>query len=203
MRSPILGFHARAWLTYNFASIVGVFDLYAIFYKIRNPGQSTYFEQLPSQLRGLWKGAEFPTASPSDGVLVTSGWFGKRFTGNDHVDPLVWRASKKSQKKGGEDGSSGGDDGELLFAADPLKATALLLQGAHVPDHRAECETQEPGARLRPVEYRGVVTASMVYNQLPIIDHFRRVDSTTLLGVVDNPQGPGPAFFFVLRRHEE
>ncbi|KAK7957331.1 uncharacterized protein PG986_006553 [Apiospora aurea] len=92
-----------------------------------------------------------------------------------------------------------GDEG--LYAADPPKATALFLQGAYMPNHQAECETQEPGARLRPVAYRGVVTASMIYNQLPIIDHFRPVDDDTLLGVMDNPQAPGPPYFFVLRRH--
>ncbi|KAK8091320.1 hypothetical protein PG994_000825 [Apiospora phragmitis] len=42
-------------------------------------------------------------------------------------------------------------------------------------------QVRKPGARLRPVEYRGVVTASMVYHQVPIIDHFRRVDGDTLL----------------------
>lgn len=165
------------------------------------------FDALPAvkidELRGLWKGAEFPTASPFDGVLAASGWFGKRFIDNDHVDPLVWHASKDKTKGEEADDGSSGDDSELLFTANPPKATALLSQGAYVPDHRAECETQEPGARLRLVEYRGVVTASIVYNQLPIIDNFRRVDDTTLLGVMDNPQAPGLPFFFVLRRHEQ
>lgn len=170
--------------------------------KVTTDQAQELFDTLPAvqinELRGLWKGAEFPTASPSDGLLATSRWFGKRFTGNDDVDPLVWCASKS--KKG--DGSSSGDNSEL-FAADPPKAMALISQGLDVPDHRAECETHEPGARLRPVEYRGVVTASMVYNQLPVIDHFRRVDDTTLLGVMNNPQMPGPPFFFVLRRYEQ
>ncbi|KAK8059094.1 hypothetical protein PG996_009024 [Apiospora saccharicola] len=108
---------------------------------------------------------------------------------------------RRGKKREEEDGSSG--DGGGLFAPDPPKTTALRSQGAYVPDHQVECETKEPGARLRPVEYRGVVTASMVYNQLPIIDHFRRFESTTLLGVMDNPQATGPPFFFVQRRHEE
>ncbi|KAK7928349.1 hypothetical protein PG985_005347 [Apiospora marii] len=84
------------------------------------------FDTLPAvqidELRGLWKGAEFPTASPSDGLLAASGWFGKRFTGNDHVDPLVWYGSK-SQK---EDRISG--DSSELFAADPPKAMSLIFQ---------------------------------------------------------------------------
>ena len=35
--------------------------------------------------------------------------------------------------------------------------------------------TSEPKARLRTVEHRGVATAAMVYDALPIIDVFRRV----------------------------
>ncbi|KAK8079409.1 transcription factor cmr1 protein [Apiospora hydei] len=134
----------------------------------------------PSELRGLWQGSEFPTGSSSDGLLSASGWFGKRFTSDDHVDPLVFYTKKKDPAADGKGGDSSNDDG--LFAADPPKATALFLQGAYVPNHQAECETQESGARLRHVEYRGVVTASMIYNQLPIIDHFRRVDDNKLLG---------------------
>jgi len=33
--------------------------------------------------------------------------------------------------------------------------------------------TRRPRARLRPVEYRGVTSAAMSYDQLPIIDVFR------------------------------
>ena len=40
-------------------------------------------------------------------------------------------------------------------------------------------------ATLRMVEYRGVVTATMVYDRHPVFDHFRRVDDDTVLGVMD------------------
>jgi hypothetical protein len=48
------------------------------------------------------------------------------------------------------------------------------------------------------IEHRGVVTATMSYDALPINDHFRRVDDATLLGVMD--LRGAPPFFFVLRR---
>ena len=59
--------------------------------------------------------------------------------------------------------------------------------------------TTKPRARLRAVEHRGVVTAAMVYDALPIIDVFRRVDGATVLGLMDLRGLPDP-FFFVLRR---
>jgi hypothetical protein len=59
--------------------------------------------------------------------------------------------------------------------------------------------TDKPKARLRTVEHRGVATAAMVYDALPIIDVFRRVDADTLLGLMDLRGLPQP-FFFLLRR---
>lgn len=139
----------------------------------------------PEEVSGLWKGSSFPTGSLQDGTLERSGWFGKRLTGPDAVDPLVFSTK----------------DGSGHFAVDPIKAMGLIMQGLFLPDVQDQCETADPKARLRAVEYRGVSTASMVYNELPIIDHFRRVDADTLLGSMDNLQMPGPSFFFVLRRH--
>jgi hypothetical protein len=49
------------------------------------------------------------------------------------------------------------------------------------------------------VEHRGVLTAAMVYDALPIIDVFRRVSSDTVLGLMDMRDLAAP-FFFLLRR---
>ena len=51
------------------------------------------------------------------------------------------------------------------------------------------------------VEHRGVVTAAMVYDALPIIDVFRRVSDDVRLGAMDMRGLPSP-FLFVLRRDE-
>ena len=40
-------------------------------------------------------------------------------------------------------------------------------------------------ARIREVRYRNKVSTAMIYNYLPIIDHFRRVDDNTLMGAMD------------------
>ena len=40
-------------------------------------------------------------------------------------------------------------------------------------------------ASLWMVEFRGELTASMVYDGQPVIDHFKRVDDATLMGVMN------------------
>ena len=59
--------------------------------------------------------------------------------------------------------------------------------------------THHPQARLRVVEHRGVSSAAMLYDHLPIVDVFRRLDAQTLLGVMD-ARGISHPFFFTLRR---
>jgi hypothetical protein len=54
-------------------------------------------------------------------------------------------------------------------------------------------------ACLRAVEYRGVVTATMVYDKHPIFDHFRRISKDRVLGVMDR-KGEDTSLFFWLRR---
>jgi hypothetical protein len=54
-------------------------------------------------------------------------------------------------------------------------------------------------ASLRRVEYRGVVTATMVYDQHPIFDHFRKVDARTVLGVMDRKNDSMPLYFYLRR----
>ena len=52
---------------------------------------------------------------------------------------------------------------------------------------------------MRLVEHRGVTRAAMLYDHLPIVDVFRRLDAHTLLGVMD-ARGISQPFFFTLRR---
>ena len=59
--------------------------------------------------------------------------------------------------------------------------------------------TTKPKARLRRMEHRGVDSATMIYDALPILDIFREVDQATLLGLMDL-RGIAQPFFFILRR---
>ncbi|HNI70658.1 MAG TPA: DUF4334 domain-containing protein, partial [Marmoricola sp.] len=59
----------------------------------------------------------------------------------------------------------------------------------------------KPRARLREVAHRGVVSAAMIYDTQPIIDHFRRIDDHTILGLMD-ARGMAMPYFFILDREE-
>ena len=135
----------------------------------------------PEFLKGYWEGSPFPTGHPLDGALEATGWKGKRFDSEDEVYPLIF-----------DDGQGG------TFIVQPGKFMGKPAQGkAH--ERRAELETDAPAARLRPVQHRGVITTAMIYDDLPIIDLFKKVDDRTLLGVMDMRGLPLP-YFFVLRR---
>ncbi|MEV5832329.1 DUF4334 domain-containing protein [Nocardia sp. NPDC052112] len=141
---------------------------------------------------GRWRGAELDTGHPFAGVLVASGWYGKQFDDPESVHPLLFA-----------------DESEQIFAVDPRRvplglAGKVPLAGVRtvrklLPVLGPAIRTRRPAARLRDIEYRGVVSVAMVYDQLPIIDHFRRVDIDTLLGVMDM-RGMAEPYFFVLRR---
>jgi hypothetical protein len=141
-----------------------------------------FFDSLPAvacdEITGRYHGRELATGHPMDGLLQASGWYGKQFDDADHVHPLLFR----------------GADGDI-FPVEPRKAPLGLapkLPDVVVARSRAVVGALKPllrtskhRARLRSVEHRGVVTAAMVYDHLPIIDVFRRVDADTLLGVMD------------------
>ena len=147
------------------------------------------FDSLPAVsiefMLGLWKASGFPTGHPQDGKLERLGWHGKRFTDKNCVDPMVFSAND-----------------EETFPADPVYIIRNMDVLKHASDVRNEAETKEPKARLRMVEGRATVTASMVYNDLPIIDHFRKLDEDTVLGMMEKPTGQPHNYFFVLRRLE-
>ena len=142
---------------------------------------------------GRWRGSSLPTGSPLDGLLESYGWYGKEFLDAETVHPLLFRARSGRPRP-----------------VDPALLPVGLLRDharlAHLPAARAAfgvlrplLHTNRPKARLRTVEHRGVHTAGIVYDALPIIDVFRRVDVGTLLAVMDL-RGLRQPFFFLLRR---
>jgi hypothetical protein len=54
-------------------------------------------------------------------------------------------------------------------------------------------------ATVRMVEFRGVVTATMVYDKHPVFDHFRRLADDALLGVMDRKGEDHPLVFTLTR----
>lgn len=135
-------------------------------------------------LIGTWRGAEFPSGHPGDNLLAASGWYGKQFKDQNTVAPLLYCSA----------------DRKSFFSADPVaKAEATRRGITNISSVRAEVETDRPSARMRLIEYRGVVTVAMIYDQRPIIDYFRKVDANTVLGAMDM-RDDDMTYFFVLRR---
>ena len=156
-----------------------------------------FYDSLPpvrvEEVLGSWRGSGLPTGNPLDGLLERFGWYGKRFDDPETVYPLVFRRS---------DGS--------LYAVNPSFVPVGLL--VRFPSQlrrpvvaklftalRGVIATTKPHARLRLTEYRGVVSATMCYDALPVNDVFRKVDDQTLLAVMDL-RGMERPFLFVLRR---
>lgn len=135
----------------------------------------------PDFMIGAWEGSPFPTGHPLDGALEATGWRGKRFDSEDSVFPLIFD-----------------DEQGETFIVQPGRFMGKPAQGKAF-ERRSELETDAPGARLREVLHRGTVTTAMVYDDLPIIDMFKKVDGDTVLGVMDMRGLPLP-YFFVLKR---
>lgn len=154
------------------------------------------FDSLPpvpvTDLTGRWHGRELATGHRLDGLLEASGWYGKQFDDAERVHPLLFR-----------------DPGGDIFAVDPKRVplgvadkvpTSLVDRGRGLLGVlKPALRTRRYRARLRSVEHRGVVTTAMVYDHLPIIDVFRRVDENTVLGVMDFRDIPEPYFFILAR----
>ena len=140
---------------------------------------------------GRWQGSGFNTAHPMDGLLETVGWYGKEFIDADNVHPLLF------------------SDGKEIFNVDPNPVVTDL--GLRLPMPKNDnfqpfygamsklLATEESKARMRMMEYRDRLSATMIYDYLPIHDVFRKVDDNTVLGLMDWKGMPQP-FFFILNR---
>ncbi len=141
---------------------------------------------------GRWQGYGLHTSHPIDGLLEFSNWYGKEFVEPENVHPLLFLDNQ----------------GKIFpLALNPtfinwvlkmpipknnsLKPLLMLISSL--------LKTNKSQARLRMMESRGKVTATMVYDYLPINDSFKKVDENTVLGIMDYKYIPRP-FFFVLKR---
>ena len=156
-----------------------------------------WFDSLPAvapgEMLGRWRIGGLPTGSPLDGLLEFYGVYGKEFLDDETVHPLL--LSDRSGRPRPV------DPGLLPMAV--LRDYAGFLQvwplRAAFGAIRPLLYTAKPKARLREVTHRGVRTAAMVYDGLPIIDVFRRVSDDVRVGAMDMRGLPSP-FLFVLRR---
>ncbi|QSJ14349.1 DUF4334 domain-containing protein [Nostoc sp. UHCC 0702] len=141
---------------------------------------------------GRWQGSGLYTDHPMDGLLETSNWYGKEFIDSENVHPLLFLDHQGKIFKVAPNSTL--MDSVLKFPLpknNSLKPLLILINSF--------LQTEKSQARLRMMEYRGKVTATMIYDHLPINDSFRKVDENTVLGIMDYKNLPQP-FFFVLKR---
>lgn len=142
---------------------------------------------------GQWRGKGFPTGHRMDGLMEHLLWYGKTFASSEAVHPLVFQRKK-------------GD----LISLNPVWFPISLAQRSRLAMSPLAqrvfdlamplFKTQKPAARLRMTEYRGKVSATMVYDYKAINDIFRKIDDNRVLGVMDCKGEQGAPFFFVLER---
>jgi hypothetical protein len=150
-------------------------------------------EEVPlSFMFGRWRGAEIATGHRMEGMLEASGWYGKLFLSEEEVHPLLFYTRNR---KG-------------LFACDPkpirmdVPVAKLKPLGSMAAVALKLLQTTESKARLRMTEHRGRLTAAMIYDDKPILDVFRKIDESRVLGLMDL-KGDRQPYFFVLERDDD
>lgn len=145
----------------------------------------------PAELQGLWRGRGVPSGHPLDGVLENLGWFGKRFRADARVDALLFEFEPRHLTPI----EAGGIPLRLALRFASWGRTRM----AHKLFYhlRKPLRARGPTAGLQSREFRGVVTAAMIYDRQPIIDYFRRIDGDTMLGLM-SVRGDPRHYFFVL-----
>ncbi|MEM7076605.1 MAG: DUF4334 domain-containing protein [Pseudomonadota bacterium] len=142
-------------------------------------------------LIGSWHGSEIDTGHRMSGVLDATYWQGKFFRTRDEVFPLIHDVPLF-----GEVRLNPGLLPVGLIAALPLRDHVLpVLVTMLAP----LLHTRAPRARLRDVSFRGRTGAAMIYDGLPMIDHFVKYDQNQMLGWMEM-RGEERPYFFLLTR---
>ena len=154
------------------------------------------FTRLPSvtlaNMAGRWAGGGLHTGHWLDGLLEAYGWYGKAFDARGNAHPLLFH---------GRDNLIAINPCWLpIKSAGKSRIARSAIGPACFKLVRGLLQTQRPQARLSLVTHEGVTSAAMIYDRLPIIDMFRQVTPTTLLGLMD--MKGEPPFFFSLRRDD-
>nr|WP_203605639.1 DUF4334 domain-containing protein [Streptomyces sp. SID8014] len=135
----------------------------------------------PQALDALW--ADLETVAVS---AVLGSWRGFAFPTGHPVQRVLTRSRWH---------------GKRLVAPDDAKP---LICRAEDGSLYSDTTSGHGEASLWNVEFRGEVTATMVYDGMPVLDHFKRVDDTTLLGVMNGKgaavSDEGHLFYFGLER---
>ena len=146
-------------------------------------------------MHGRWKGSDIETGHRFDGLFEASGWYGKMYLNDEEVHPLVFYSEDKKE----------------LWSVNPKMMPFSLnlpkddLVGTILRLGRFAMETKESKARIRNTEFKGRVTATMLYDEVPINDMFVKIDKNSVLGIMDfkgEPDRLENPFFFILERDD-
>lgn len=118
---------------------------------------------------------DFIALGPISTEEIVGTWYGGRFDGGSSPDPINWYGKRFTS----------------LEDVEPL----LVKR----PDGSIGVYDKLGAARMREVEFKGEVSATIIYNNLPIMDYFRKVDDDTIIGWGE-VKGDSPDFFFWLKR---
>jgi hypothetical protein len=141
---------------------------------------------------GRWRGSELHTNHPLNHLLEAASWYGKEFIEPDRVHPLLFL-----------------DLAHRIFKVYPTPLIMPLRPYLPMLNHwlikpvlrwmPLLFKTETSQARMRMMDYRQKVSATLIYDYLPIQDIFRKADDETVLGLMDCKGLPQP-FFFILKR---
>jgi hypothetical protein len=130
---------------------------------------------------GEWTGGDFDYGHPARQVSLDLRWAGKVFRSENEVDPIIVYD----------------DSGERVWNKDYGHAVVGLLFLNIVLF--IACHLTWP--QLREVKYRGVISTAMIYDNFPIIDHFRYVNDDMVAGAMDTKMyGDVGMYYFHLTR---
>ena len=138
-----------------------------------------------SDLLGIIKsGAACPAASlmplfeqlePVSAEFMIGTWRGGKFDGGGTPDPINWYGKRFVSKS----------------HVEPLLCRA--------PDGSIYSYDKLGVAQLREVSFNGKVSASLIYDQQPIMDYFRKVTQDIVVGLGDIKGKPTDFFFHLTR----
>lgn len=141
---------------------------------------------------GAWRGEGVHTDHPMDGLLENFNWYGKEFVSAEQVHPLVFKREDGSLVKLNPKWM------QMKFARNtPLARQGWVRKAFQLATGVMKTDTSR--ARLRMTEYRGKVSATMIYDDQPINDVFRKIDNNSVMGVMDLKGMRQPFFFKLIR----
>ncbi len=107
---------------------------------------------------------------------IIGTWKGGRFDGGTAPDPINWYGKR--------------------FVSEQYVEPLLV----HGENDTVRVFDKMGAASLREIKYQGVVSASLIYDQHPIMDYFRKVNDDLIVGWGEVKGSPKDSFFFYLQR---